>query len=253
MELGRANPRALARDPLTRHNVALASALCDDLETARAELEALADLMPWARLTLGMALLATAPETSLAQGQALAQAVPQDVSGWTVQARALERLGRLDEARVAVERALEIEPESGALHAIRALIDVGQGALTDAGRELEQAAALAPGGALTLYAAARLACAKRDTPAEGATPPPGPSRQEALAAALRAARANPFMFLEPAVLELSDQVQSQAERQIELPGQEPNPALNPGAVSEAGQAKGSEASAPRTGEPTGRH
>ena len=190
VELGRATPKVLARDPLMRHDVGLANALCGDTSAAQALLEGLSEVMPHSQFTLGLVLLHSAPEAALALGRALAARAPQDAACWALQARALLRVARWDEAHEAIERGLALNYESGSLHAIGALIDLGRGALEDARSRLEQASAHAPGEALTLYAAAKLATAS------------GASSEDAIAAALRAARANPFAFVEQEVLEL---------------------------------------------------
>lgn len=182
---------AVARDPAACHDVALARLLAGDTDRGTAALEALGPSMPRAQLTLAVALLTTEPAAACALADGLRQRLPADPVPLLIQARALRRLGRLDEALPIVEGLRTVLPGDGGVLATAASVAIGRGDLETAARLLADARRFEPGAAYVRFVEAELAVASRSATAGAA-----------LERARAAARADPFAFLEGAVAAL---------------------------------------------------
>src|SRR6185295_887402 len=101
---------------LALESFGVARLLAKDLDSAVANLRRAVELnprRPETHYTLGLALVDKAPEEALTSfGEAIALR-PNDANAWHYRGRALQSLGRLDEAANHYRRALEIEPGNG--------------------------------------------------------------------------------------------------------------------------------------------
>ncbi|HKD35832.1 MAG TPA: tetratricopeptide repeat protein, partial [Pirellulales bacterium] len=107
---------------------------------------------------------------------------PKDPEFRLCEAKALRRLGRLDEAQAAIDAAHAIDLNLGSSHAVAAAIALDRGDLSAAKQLIERSIELEPGGLLALIVSAEIALA-------------GGDRQQTQAAIDRAAKtikANPF-------------------------------------------------------------
>jgi Zn-dependent protease with chaperone function len=195
-------PRYAARDPVVRHNVALANALAGDRQAALRALDQLArDLprLPITFLTLAFLHYDRDPGRSLQCAEHVARLLPNDPLPHFKIARALRRLGRVAEAEAAANRAITLAPQEGALYAVAAGIALDQNDVERAKLLADQASARAPGDAYVLLALAELAvCA--GTPEDAKT---------AIAAARAAIQTNPFVFLDSQLESLAAPGQSE--------------------------------------------
>jgi len=189
LALGEASPRVVARDHMLRYNMALARAICGDRSAAIAEMEQLwrdKPRFPLTALALSQLLLdADQPEKALDVARQVAKSLPRDPSPPFLEAAALRRLGRRDEAQAACDRALEIEPEDGTVLALHAALAFDAGDMNRAADSIAKALAFAPGAGNVLVVKAELALQVQ--PLEKA--------RAAVNEAIDAVRTNPFAFL----------------------------------------------------------
>src|SRR5262249_30663211 len=161
LALGEASPRVVARDHMLRYNMALARAICGDRSAAIAEMEQLwrdKPRFPLTALALSQLLLdADQPEKALDVARQVAKSLPRDPSPPFLEAAALRRLGRRDEAQAACDRALEIEPEDGTVLALHAALAFDAGDMNRAADSIAKAIAFAPGAGNVLVVKAELA------------------------------------------------------------------------------------------------
>jgi Zn-dependent protease with chaperone function/Flp pilus assembly protein TadD len=183
------SPRYAARDPIVRHNAALAIALEGDRQSAIQSLQHLAEdyaKLPITYLTLAVLCLEADPARSLEHAKHVAPLLPNDPAPLVLVARALRRLGRLIEAEAAVHGAMAIAPADGSVLAAAAGIALDRNEVERARLFLEQASVQAPGDAFVLLTAAELALGI-GTPDQA---------QAAIDAARAAVQAAPLAFLE---------------------------------------------------------
>jgi tetratricopeptide (TPR) repeat protein len=107
-----------------------------------------ADAVQWALhypavLTLDSDLAAMAPAEAIATIDARPGAA-DDPALQVQRAALLLSVGRIDQARTAIDRALAVEPQSGAAYALRAVIDVAQNRVPEAQANAARAVELAP-------------------------------------------------------------------------------------------------------------
>jgi Zn-dependent protease with chaperone function/Tfp pilus assembly protein PilF len=197
LEIGRSAPATVARDPWLRYHIALARALCDDRTAAIAEFEAIwrdAPAFPIAAITLSALLLdVDQPERALEVAHSVALRLPRDAATHLLVARSLRRLGRLDEAQRACERALGLEPAGGIAQSVAAAIALDRGDFVRAQQLIDTACEFAPGEAYVLLVKAELALKTQSY-----------GNPSAVAdAAFAAVRANPFALYQADVTRLT--------------------------------------------------
>jgi tetratricopeptide (TPR) repeat protein len=196
LELCKSVPVAVAKDPWLRYHMAFARAICGDRTTAIAEFEELsrdAPRLPMSGMTLSVLLLdRDQPERSLAVARQVAMRLPRDAAAQVLIACSLRRLGRLDEAQAASDRALALDPRSGVAHAVAAAIKLDGGIFSRAQQLIDTAIEVAPGEIYVLLIKAEMAL---KTQADGA--------RAAVEEAIAAVRANPLAFYEVEVMRLS--------------------------------------------------
>jgi Zn-dependent protease with chaperone function/Tfp pilus assembly protein PilF len=193
LALGAASPRVVARDHVLRYNMALARAICGDRSAAIAEMDELwgdKPRFPLTALALSQLLLdADQPEKALDVAREVAKLLPRDPTPPFLEAAALRRLGRLDEAEAACDRALAIEPRDGTVVALQAALACDRGDTERAALSIAIALGYAPGAAYVLVVQAEHAL--KTQPLEAA--------RRAVKEAVEAVRTNPFAFLAPDV------------------------------------------------------
>jgi heat shock protein HtpX len=196
LKLAASSPREFARDHILRYNAALAQAISGDRERAVAEFERLWCDHPrfcLGGLTLSLLLLdADRPGRALDVARRVAERLPRDAGARLLEARALKRLERLEEAQHACDRALELEPHDGTCHAIEAAIALEEGEFSRARELIDKALELAPGDSYGLLVRAEVTLLTE--PFED----PRPAIDEALSAI----RTNPLVFLSADVARL---------------------------------------------------
>jgi tetratricopeptide (TPR) repeat protein len=189
LDLAASAPADFARDHVLRYNVALARAISGDRETAIVEFDHLYHDNPrfsLAGLTLSLLLLdADRPGSALDVARAVVERLPRDAGAHLLEARALRRLERLEEAQEACERALALEPGDGMSHAVAAAVALECGEFSRAQELIDTALELSPGEAYALLVRAEIVL--QTQPFED----PRPAIDEALAAI----RGNPLVFL----------------------------------------------------------
>ncbi|QDU40304.1 Protease HtpX [Maioricimonas rarisocia] len=190
IELARQHPQQVARSPVCRYNVAVATGLAGDRETAITELRQLrADepKMLIATLTLAVFLLDEGQlEEVLGLAESLETSLPDDPEPQLVAGRALSQLGRLDEAEASAREALSRDEDEGVAWTLLAEVAVGRGDRAEAETALSEANRLAPGLPYNQLVRAEMLMAGDD--AEAA--------RSAVRAARQAVKANPFAILE---------------------------------------------------------
>ena len=122
---------------------------------------------------------------------------PKDPAFRVQAARALRRLGRLDDAQEATDKALELDRESGIAPAMAAAVAFDRGDRVAAQRWLDQSLELAPGEAFCLAIQAEIAVATA----------PKDQARHAVEQAIAAIRANPFLMLNTELVWLQQQLQ----------------------------------------------
>jgi Zn-dependent protease with chaperone function/Flp pilus assembly protein TadD len=196
LALAESQPRVVARDHVLRYNMALARAVCGDRAAAIAELEQLwrdRPRFPMTALALGQLLLdAERPGQALEVARQVAESLPGDPTPPFLESAALRRLGRLDEAQAACDRALDMEPEDGTVLALHAALAHDRGDLHRAAESIAKALAFAPGAGYVMAVRAELALQVQ--PLEKA--------RAAVEEAVEAVRTNPFAFLASDVMRL---------------------------------------------------
>lgn len=205
LEIARAAPVVVGRDPLLRYNLAFARAICGDREGAIADFEKLwkdKPGIPITAITLSVLLLdADRPERALDVARRVAQRLPDDAEPHLLVARSLRRLERLDESQETCDRALALEPGGGKAHAIAAALALDEGDFFRAQQLIEAALELAPGDPYILLVRAEIVL--KTQPFEN----PRPAVEEALAGV----RTNSFAFYR-ADVERLEQMLAECER-----------------------------------------
>lgn len=182
-------PKLVARYAPLRYLVAVVDALHGDQSRGTAELEKLTTEYP--RYALPQLALADLyvdrghAEPALAIAEGAQRRFRKDPAPLITRARALRRLGRPLESRVALEQALRLDSSLSAAHAIAAAVALDLGELELAQQSVQVALELGPGEILVLAVAAELAVAT--APVEQA--------RLAIQQAIGAIRANPFSTL----------------------------------------------------------
>ena len=160
VELGTLAPAAVAKDPWLRYHVAFARAICGERIAAITQFEELwrdAPRFPMTGITLSVLLLdVDQPERALEVACRVAQRLPHDAATHLLVARSLRRLGRLEEAHRASERALALEPRDGVAHAVAAAIALDSGDFSRAQQLIDTALELAPGEVYVLLVRAEV-------------------------------------------------------------------------------------------------
>jgi tetratricopeptide (TPR) repeat protein len=100
---------------------------------------------PWPHVYLARIAFAEQDcDAMLAQAEDAVAAQPGQAAGWLLQGQALDRLGRLAEAEVALHRALELAPENAATHDALGHVLAQEGDLAAAVAAYERAVTLVP-------------------------------------------------------------------------------------------------------------
>jgi predicted Zn-dependent protease len=197
-QMCRAAPNVVRRSHLLRHDQALAEAICGNRKGAITALERICEdkpRFPLSQLVLSELYLDTnQPERALELANRVAPRLPGDPGVPLLEARVLRRLGRLDEARAACDRALALDPEIGSIQAVAAVLAADRREFEQAEALLEKAFAMAPGDAYVLVVAAEIAL-QRDELEEAAA---------AIERAREAVRTNPLVFLEAELARLDE-------------------------------------------------
>jgi len=197
LELGKSAPTAVARDPWLRYHIAFARAICGDRTAAIAQFEELwrdAPRLPMTGITLSVLLLdVDQPERALDVARCVALRLPHDAATHLLVARSLRRLGRLEEAQRASERALMLEPRGGIAHAVAAAIALDIGDFSRAQQLIDTALELAPGEVYVLLVRAEVGL---KTQRDG-------QPRAAVDEAVAAVRANPLAFYKVEVTRLT--------------------------------------------------
>jgi tetratricopeptide (TPR) repeat protein len=196
LDIGRSSPAAVARDPWLRYHVAFARAVCEDREASIAEFQELWQEepgFPISAITLAVLLLdADQPERALEVARGAAGRLPHDPATHLLVARSQRRLGRLDEAREACERALALEADDGAVHAVAAALALDEGEFFEAQQSIASALEFAPGAPYVVLVRAEVAI-KTQLLGDPRT---------AVDEALAVIRSNPFAFYDADVQRL---------------------------------------------------
>ena len=154
-------PAAVAKDPWLRYHIAFARAICGERIAAITQFEELwrdAPRFPMTGITLSVLLLdVDQPERALEVACRVAHRLPSDAATHLLVARSLRRLGRLEEAHRASERALALEPRDGVAHAVAAAIALDSGDFSRAQQLIDTALELAPGEVYVLLVRAEVA------------------------------------------------------------------------------------------------
>jgi tetratricopeptide (TPR) repeat protein len=186
LEIGRRNRKQIASKPADRYNIALMEALRGDRAFAIAEFEEMRrKYRSFALAPLTLSILyydGGELESALEVALSAARRWPKDPEFRLAQAKALRRLGKLDEAQAAVDAALAIDPNAGGSYAIAAGIALDHGDSSAAQRLIDRASELEPGGLLVLVIDAEIKLAGAD---------PDQARA-AIDRAVKAIKANPF-------------------------------------------------------------
>jgi Zn-dependent protease with chaperone function/Flp pilus assembly protein TadD len=188
LEIGKSAAAVVVRDPQLCYNIAFARAVCGDSAGAIGDFERLwrdQPGLPLTAITLSVLLLdADQPERALDVARSATERLPDDAMPLLLVARSLRRLGRLEEAKKACERALVLEPGGGKAHALAAAIALDQGDIVGAQQRIESALELGPGEPYILLVRAEIVL--RSQPCED----PRATVDEACSAV----RSNPFAF-----------------------------------------------------------
>ncbi|MAG92171.1 MAG: hypothetical protein CMJ48_00250, partial [Planctomycetaceae bacterium] len=196
LELAEAHPRQAQRNPLVRHNVALAAGLTGDRSFGIEELKQLRIEQPKQRISA--VLLAAfyleegSPAEALEIARELEAELPDDSTPHILAARALHQMQRLDEAWAEVQRAFEVDERGLGAGAIAAHIAFDQQDLPRARQLIEETLEREPGDPHTLLVQSHLSLSTQ-TIDEART---------AVETALRTVADNPFLVItrEAAVL-----------------------------------------------------
>jgi tetratricopeptide (TPR) repeat protein len=196
LEIARSSPAVVRRDPLLRYNLAFARAICGDRDGAIAEFEKLwCDKPAFAisAITLSVLLLDDDQvERALKAANQVALRLPGDPATHVLVARSLRRLGRLNDAQTACERALALDPGEGKAHAVAAAVALDDGEFFRAQQSIATSLELSPGDPYALLVRAEVVL--KTQPFED----PHLAVEEALAAV----RSNAFAFYHADVIRL---------------------------------------------------
>jgi Zn-dependent protease with chaperone function/Flp pilus assembly protein TadD len=200
LQVGRDNCRLVSKKPSLRHALAVVEAICGNREFAIAELESLRQSHP----SFAAPLLALCwiyfdegdAERALDVARAAVMRWPKDPLPLDLEARALRRLGRLDEAQAAVEHSLRLDHDRGTAHALAAGLALDRADDPSARLLIQRAVEFDPGGLLVLIVRAEieLATGTRD------------NAQQAVQEAAAAIRANPFALCDSDLVKLEQQM-----------------------------------------------
>jgi len=197
-ELCRAAPKVVRRSHLLRYNQALVEAVCGDRDVAIDALEQLWNDKPRFPLTVlllcELLLDSNRPDRAIELAKSVGPRLPGDPAVPLLEARALRRLGRLDEAQSACDRALALAPENGSVPAAAAALALDRGETERAGELLKRASELAPGDAYALVVAAELALHGEQIE----------ESRSAIARVREAVRTNPLVFLQVEIARLEE-------------------------------------------------
>lgn len=188
VQLGDENPKRVRKIPKLRYNLALAAALSGDRKRGIEELYKLikdAPRFPLAQLTLAELLLDEDAEEALKVTGQAARRLSRDPVRLLIRARALRRLGCLQEADDVIGRAIKLAPDDGTILTVAARISLDLGDIERAKELMDEAQRKAPGDAFCMIARAALALAN-GTPEETAN---------AIENAAEAAAHNPLALL----------------------------------------------------------
>jgi predicted Zn-dependent protease len=195
-ELCAADPKTVRRAHLLRYQQAIADAVCGNPARAIDALEQLwseKPRFPLTALALGELLLdADRPERALEVAISAVPRLPHDPAVPLLEARALRRLGRFDEALAACDRALAIDPENGVVHAVAAALALDRGDAEQARTLIAKALDLAPGEAYLRLVGAEIALQSEAVE----------ETRLSVAQAVEAVRGNPLVFLKAEVARL---------------------------------------------------
>lgn len=204
LELGAAQPRVVARDHILQHNLALAEAICGRREQAIAKFEnvwRVRPRFPPTNLALcELYLEAGKPELTLKLAEAAAEWF-KDPSVHVLAARALRRLGRLDDATAACRKAEVHDPGDGLSRAFSAVLALERGDQPGAQQLIREAEELSPGDTFVQLCEAEIAL-KTESPEQA---------RETVERTLAAAEANPYLFMRPEVSRLRESLARGAE------------------------------------------
>jgi Zn-dependent protease with chaperone function/Flp pilus assembly protein TadD len=196
LELCLASPKIVCRAHVLRYQQAIAEAVCGRRAEAIAALERLwrdKPRFPLTALGLGELLLdADRPQRTIEVAASVARQLPHDPAVPVLEARALRRLGQVDEAQAACDRALAIDPDDGCVNALAAAIALDRGENQRAQALIARALELAPGEVYLLVVRAEIAL--QNEPVEQA--------RIAVERAVGAVRANPLVFLQAEISRL---------------------------------------------------
>jgi tetratricopeptide (TPR) repeat protein len=190
LELCAAAPKVVRRAHLLRYQQAIAHAVSGNREAAIALLERLwsdKPRFPLSALALGELLLDTDRAERAAEiAKSVAPRLRRDPAPPLLEARGMRRLGRIDEAQAACDRALAIDPDNGSVNAVAAALALDRGETERAQALMERALELAPGDAYLLVVRAEIAL-QGDADEQA---------RLAVSLAVEAIRANPLVFLQ---------------------------------------------------------
>ena len=160
-ELCVANPKVVQDVPQLRYNQAIAEAVLGNRDVAIGDLQRLWIEKPRFLLTafaLGDLLLdSDQAERAIETIQSVGPKLPKDSGVPLLESRAFRRLGRIDEGRVACDRARKLDPDSGSIHAIAAALELDQGHYDSAKSLITRGLELSPGDPYGLVIRAELA------------------------------------------------------------------------------------------------
>ena len=191
-----AAPEIVRRDHQLQLLQAIASAICGNRQAAIESLEQLwrdKPTFPLAALVLAKVLLdSNLPERALEIAKSAAPRLPRDAAVPFLEARALLRLERLDEAEQALDRVMLFEPNNGHAYALAAAIELDRNHVDRAKERIARAVELAPGEPYILVVRAEIEL-RVD---------PGGQAQSLVLQAIEVVRSNPLNLLNHEITQL---------------------------------------------------
>jgi Zn-dependent protease with chaperone function/Flp pilus assembly protein TadD len=225
-ELAQSHPKPFARSAILRHSLGFAAAMAGDRARAIEVLEALRHDEPgFAESVLVLAMVHVddgRPAEALPLIEEVQSRLPQDPTPILLRGHVLHLLGRLDEARQCIDRALAIKPDSGNGHAIAAWIALDRGDREQAEQLLERAEELDPATAFIEQVKAELALTGDD---------PAAARRQ-VERAVAASAANPYALLQNQTRRLAERLPGEAA-DVEAVGQSASETASPDASATA--------------------
>ncbi len=202
LELAEAQPRQAQRNPLVRHNVALAEGLTGDRRFAIEELKQLRVEKPKQRIS---AILLAAfcleeglPAKALQVTRELVAELPDDSTPHILAARALHQMQRLDEAWDEVQQAFAVDERGLGVGAIAAHVAFDQQDLPRARQLIAETLEREPGDPHTLLVQAHLALSTQTVD----------EARAAVETALRTIAGNPFLVITREAAELRERFEA---------------------------------------------